>query len=95
MPAYLYGLGSNTAARFFYDELNDFALRGIPHQRQPEGRESFGMGGAVATIVSTCRLPAFSQPPWRFRYARVVVLKDANYFEHNQAQGDHPLSRHA
>jgi len=30
MPAYLYGLGSNTAVRFFYDELNDFALRAIP-----------------------------------------------------------------
>jgi hypothetical protein len=59
MPAYLYGLGSNTAARFFFDELNDFALRKIPTGTNLKDAVFYvlqlrpGVGGAVATTVST------------------------------------------
>src|SRR5262249_43957780 len=78
MPAYLYGLGSNTAVHFFYDELNDFALRAIPTNANLKDDIFYilqwraGEGGAIAAIVSTIGIAAaiwfalFGQPR-RFR----------------------------
>ena len=59
MPAYLYGLGSNTAYQFFFHELNYFTVHGIPTnadlvkdimyvlQWPPSG------AGATAAVVAT------------------------------------------
>jgi len=64
MPAYLYGLGSNTAVRFFYDELNDFALRAIPTNANLKDDVFYVLqwrpvvGGVVAAIVSSLGIAA-------------------------------------
>jgi hypothetical protein len=64
MPAYLYGLGSNTAVRFFYNELNDFALRVIPTNANLKDDIFYVLqwrpvvGGVVAAIVSTLGIAA-------------------------------------
>jgi hypothetical protein len=61
MPAYLYALGSNTAHRFFFDELNDFTLRAIPANVNLKDDVLYVLQwweGKTAVIVSTISIAA-------------------------------------
>jgi hypothetical protein len=80
MPAYLYAIGSNTAFRFFINELNDFTLRAIPTNAILKDdffyvlQWRFGHGGAVSAIISTISIVAAMYLSWFGEQRRMRVF---------------------
>src|SRR5262249_4712989 len=80
IPAYRYAIGSNTAFRFFFDELNDFTLKAIPTNANLKDdffyilQWRFGHGGIVSAIVSTISIVAASYISWFGRQRRMRVF---------------------
>ena len=86
MPAYLYGLGSNTAFHFFFEELNYFSLRAIPTNAILKDDLLYVLqwrpstGGAMPAIVSILGIAAamwfavFGEPRRLRFFARSFVV---------------------